>query len=105
MADNPYIATDPVAIMALNNAVADMGRLKSISALLFDGPPGTGKSFLAEYVARLLEARFIRFQIFEGCDRGDLILMRAASGRNDQAEQERQDVALATFHPGAPRSR
>jgi len=91
MADNPYIATDPVAIMALNNAVADMGRLKSISALLFDGPPGTGKSFLAEYVARLLEARFIRFQIFEGCDRGDLILER---GILDRAGRPTKGVLL-----------
>lgn len=69
-----YIATDPVAVMQANNALADMGRGDGLSALLMDGPPGTGKSYLAKYLAFALKARLIRFQIFPNCGREDLIL-------------------------------
>lgn len=69
-----YIATDPIAIHKANAALRDMGTQEYLSALLLDGPPGCGKTFLAKILAKKLGAKLIQFQFFPGCGREDLIL-------------------------------
>lgn len=75
-----YIATDPVSILQANCAMRSMGTVKGISALLLDGPPGAGKSYLAAYLAHVLQAKMMRFQVFPGCGSEDLILDRSFGG-------------------------
>lgn len=69
-----YIATDPIAIYKAEAALRDMGKQEYISALLLDGPPGCGKTFLAKILAKKLKAKLMQFQFFPGCGREDLIL-------------------------------
>jgi len=68
-----YIATDPIAIFQSHYALKDMGQSEKLSALLLDGPPGVGKTFLGKHLAKLLKAELIHFQVFPGCDRSDMI--------------------------------
>ena len=68
-----YIVADPVAVLGAYGALADMGDSAMLSALLFDGPPGTGKTFLAKHLAAQLSAKLLHFQFFEGCDRRDMM--------------------------------
>lgn len=68
-----YIATDLFAVIQAHRAMAEMGDKEKVSALLLDGPPGTGKTFLARTVARYLDAKLLHFQFFPGCGRGDLL--------------------------------
>jgi hypothetical protein len=68
-----YIATDLYAVIQAHRAIAEMGDKEKVSALLLDGPPGTGKTFLARTVARYLDAKLLHFQFFPGCGRGDLL--------------------------------
>lgn len=74
MGMNDYIATDPIAIYKAEAAIRDMGKQEYISALLLDGPPGCGKTFLAKYISWQLKAKLMQFQFFPGCGREDLIL-------------------------------
>jgi MoxR-like ATPase len=69
-----YIATDPIAIYKAEAALRDMGRHEYISALLLDGPPGCGKTYLAKVLASRLGAKLMQFQFFPGCGREDLVL-------------------------------
>lgn len=68
-----YIATDPIAIFQAHYSLKEMGKSEKISALLLDGPPGVGKTFLGKHLSKLLKAELIHFQVFPGCDRGDMI--------------------------------
>lgn len=68
-----YIATDFYAVVQAHRAIAEMGDEQKVSAILLDGPPGTGKTFLARTIARLLRAELIHFQFFPGCGRSDLM--------------------------------
>lgn len=76
-----YIATDLYAVIQAHRAISEMGDKEKVSALLLDGPPGTGKTFLARTIAKFLEARLLHFQFFPGCGRGDL-LWDMAEGRD-----------------------
>lgn len=60
-----FIATDPVAMLAVQSAINDMGR-DYVSAMLLDGPPGCGKSYLGKYLASKLKADLLAFQFFPG---------------------------------------
>lgn len=68
-----YIATDFYAVVQAHRAITEMGDEQKVSAILLDGPPGTGKTFLARTIARLLQAELIHFQFFPGCGRSDLM--------------------------------
>jgi MoxR-like ATPase len=79
-----YIPTDPVVIMQANAAMKDMGSVTIISALLLDGPPGVGKSYLGQYLQYLLKAKLIRYQMVPGTSRDDILFDRTvltADGR------------------------
>ena len=79
-----YIPTDPVVIMQANAAMKDMGSVTIISALLLDGPPGVGKSYLGQYLQYLLKAKLIRYQMVPGTSRDDILFDRSvltADGR------------------------
>ena len=54
-----YIATDPIAIYKAEAAIRDMGKQEYLSALLLDGPPGCGKTYLAKYISWQLKAKLI----------------------------------------------
>ena len=84
MGDFLYIPTDPVVIMQANAAMKDMGSITIISALLLDGPPGVGKSYLGQYLQYLLKAELIRYQMVPGTSRDDMLFDRTvltADGR------------------------
>lgn len=82
-----YIATDFYAVVQAHRAMAEMGDERKISALLLDGPPGAGKTFLSRTIARFLEAELLHFQFFPGCSRSDLLwdiaIARDGRGRED----------------------
>jgi MoxR-like ATPase len=71
-----YIPTDPVVIMEANAALKDMGLVMMISAILLDGPPGVGKSYLGQYLQYLLKAKLIRYQMVAETDRDDILFDR-----------------------------
>lgn len=81
-----YVVTQPEAVATLWLALKDAGN-RYIPAVLFDGPPGVGKTFLAEKVAEITGARLVFFQFFRGASREDLLfdldiarVVRAMSG-------------------------
>lgn len=65
-----YITSDPVLLtrtaIALHDITLDR---KGIVCLLLDGPPGVGKTFLAQTVAKYLEAEFRQLQFTVGVGR------------------------------------
>lgn len=69
-----YITTDPVLLnrvaLALHDITLDR---KGIVCLLLDGPPGVGKTYLAQTVAKYLQAKFLQFQFTVGVGR-DVIM-------------------------------
>ncbi|MDD4933657.1 MAG: MoxR family ATPase [Methylacidiphilaceae bacterium] len=76
-----YILTDPAAILAVECAVHSMGEGESLGAVLLDGPPGCGKTFLGKALARVLGAKRYLFQFFPGCGKEELLRDRALDGQ------------------------
>jgi len=74
-----YIASDPIAVSISDIAIQTLGG-SSVSALLLDGPPGTGKTYLGKYMAHRMNARFIQFQFFPGCGREDMLYDKGPNG-------------------------
>ena len=69
-----YLTIDPNLIIQSYLFVHDMtDKQRGLSALLLDGPPGTGKSYLAEVLAHVLHAERIVFQFVPGTRREDLL--------------------------------
>lgn len=68
-----FVFTDEYARMQTYGAIRDMGIVNGISALLLDGPPGTGKTFLGRTAAKHLGGRYIAMQAFPGMGRKDLL--------------------------------
>jgi len=60
-----YIAVDPDALMSAYLTVQDMINSDAgkgpIKTLILDGPPGTGKSFIAECLAELLSGDYLEY--------------------------------------------
>ncbi|MDD2675987.1 MAG: MoxR family ATPase, partial [Methylacidiphilaceae bacterium] len=76
-----YILTDPAAVLAVECAVQSMGEGESLGAVLLDGPPGCGKTFLGKALARALEAKRYLFQFFPGCGKEELLRDRSLDGQ------------------------
>lgn len=69
-----YITSDPVLLLRTAIALHDLTLdRKGIVCLLLDGPPGVGKTFLAQTVAKFLQAEFRQFQFTVGVGR-DVIM-------------------------------
>lgn len=78
-----YIASDRRVIWASRHAVRSMGTRKGISCLLIDGPPGTGKTYLGQMLARELQAELLSFQFFPGINRTDLLYYEVGGERRE----------------------
>lgn len=72
-AEPPYIASDENALFQAYCALRDMGTSSAVSTLLFDGPPGIGKTRLGRHLASVLEGQMLRFQFYAGCGRKELL--------------------------------
>ena len=73
-----YLPPAPAAVWAARMAVQDMGK-DYLSALLLDGFPGCGKTFLGKMMAREMGAKLISFQFFPGCGRDELLFANEKS--------------------------
>lgn len=67
-----YVITDPVAATSVWLAIRDRGN-GHIPAVVLDGPPGTGKTFLAEKTAEVLGAKMFFFQFFRGAGKEEML--------------------------------
>jgi MoxR-like ATPase len=76
-----YVVTDPVAVYAAECAVSAMKKGEPLSALLLDGPPGVGKTFLGKCLAKALGATRFLFQFFPGCGKEELLRDRSWDGQ------------------------
>lgn len=81
--NNTFIETDPITMMIARAAIRGMGA-ESVSALLLDGPPGIGKSYLGKHLANDLKAKLIHFQFFPGCGREDLLFDTGPGGNGER---------------------
>lgn len=69
-----YIITDALAVFQAFACIRSMGAGSGeVSALLLDGPPGVGKTFLARIIAKRLGAEVMRFQFFDGCGKSEML--------------------------------
>jgi len=70
-----YYVSDEFILYNSFLAVNDMGSLVSqrLSCILLDGPPGAGKTFLAQLLAQLLAAELIKYQFTAGSGVEDLL--------------------------------
>lgn len=80
-----YIITDPVvawtAQACFNElALPPASREVAIPALLIEGPPGSGKSFLAKFLAQAMQARLSYFCFFPGANKSDLLYDKSKDG-------------------------
>lgn len=67
-----YLITDKSAIVNMWLTLSDIGN-SYVSAIVLDGPPGTGKTFLAEKTAEILGAEKVFFQCYDGVSKQDLL--------------------------------
>jgi len=67
-----YVVTDYVATANMWLAIKDRGN-GHIPSVVLDGPPGVGKTFLAEKTAEVLDAEVVFFQFYRGAGKEDLL--------------------------------
>lgn len=72
LASKGYIVTDKMATANMWLAITDRGN-GHIPAVILDGPPGVGKTFLAEKTAEVLDAEVVFFQFYRGAGKEDLL--------------------------------
>jgi MoxR-like ATPase len=80
-----YIITDPVVAWTAQACFNDLAtplekREVAIPALLIEGPPGSGKSYLAKFLARAMKARLSYFCFFPGANKSDLLYDKSKDG-------------------------
>jgi len=104
-----FIVTDKNAVAALWLASRDTGN-GHIPAVILDGPPGVGKTFLAEKAAEVWEADIVFFQFYRGAGKEELLfdldisrIVRGMSG-NDIPENFRDMVSLGVLPKAAEMS-
>jgi SpoVK/Ycf46/Vps4 family AAA+-type ATPase len=70
-----YYVSDGFILYNSFLAVKDMGSIKSqkISCLLLDGPPGAGKTFLAQITSKAIQGELIKYQFTAGSGVEDLL--------------------------------
>lgn len=104
-----FIVTDKNAVAALWLASRDIGN-GHIPAVILDGPPGVGKTFLAEKAAEVWGADIVFFQFYRGAGKEELLfdldisrIVRGMSG-NDIPENFRDMVSLGVLPKAAEMS-
>lgn len=81
-------------LLAVAGTLAAQG--KGARAMLLEGPPGAGKSFLAESLAELLEATFIPYQCHSWTDADEMFVgVNVVAAVAGDSEGTRQDGVLA----------
>ena len=70
-----YYVSDEFILYNSFLSIKDMGSLKSqkVSCLLLDGPPGAGKTFLAQILSKIINAELIKYQFTAGSGVEDLL--------------------------------
>lgn len=70
-----YFVSDEFILFNSFLSIRDMGKLKTqkISCLLLDGPPGAGKTFLAQIISQILPAMLIKYQFTAGSGVEDIL--------------------------------
>jgi MoxR-like ATPase len=70
-----YYVSDDFILYNAYLSIKDMGTLQSqkISSLLLDGPPGAGKTFLAQILAKITGSKLIKYQFTAGSGVEDIL--------------------------------
>lgn len=104
-----FVVTDRNAVTAMWLAFQDTGN-GHVPAVILDGPPGVGKTFLAEKAAEVWDASVVFFQFYRGAGKEELLfdldisrIVRGMSG-NDIPENFRDMVSLGVLPRAAEMS-
>jgi len=104
-----FTVTDRNAVTTMWLAFQDTGN-GHVPAVILDGPPGVGKTFLAEKVAEVWDAAVVFFQFYRGAGKEELLfdldisrIVRGMSG-NDIPENFRDIVSLGVLPRAAEMS-
>lgn len=100
--DSGFVVTDKNAVTAMWLAFQDTGN-GHIPAVVLDGPPGVGKTFLAEKASEVWNAQTIFFQFYRGAGKEELLfdldisrIVRGMSGK-DIPDNFRDMVSLGVL--------
>lgn len=68
-----YFVSDEFIFVNSFLAIHEMSNIKGVSAMILDGDAGTGKTFLGQCLARVLDAELIKYQFTAGSGVEDLL--------------------------------